>query len=385
MAPFNYHDGSIVNLMSSLARSLGGKSLYPTLTLLPPDTLKDSRNIVLMVFDGIGYEYVKQKGRNTLFQQHLKGKMSSVFPPTTAAAITTFATGTAPQQHAFTGWFMHLRELGVVSTILPFTPRAGGVPFSWHGASMQTILGMKGFTSGLRVPSYIIVGQGIKDTDFTRATSGNAQRRGYKTLAGFFAETEKCIRKRHRRAYIYAYWSGFDSISHSRGVNSRQAEQHFRLLDRHLRSFLRRIRDSGTTLVITSDHGFVDCTKRQVIQLDDHPRLKECLTLPLCGEGRAVYCYVRPARTRQFEEYVRTRLAKFCSLHRSEELIDKGYFGLFKPNPKLADRIGDYILIMKGNYTLKDSIPGQQREFHIGNHGGISDDEVFVPLIVVKP
>ena len=40
-------------------------------------------------------------------------------PPTTSAAITTFATGLAPQQHAVTGWFMHLKELGAVSTILP--------------------------------------------------------------------------------------------------------------------------------------------------------------------------------------------------------------------------------------------------------------------------
>ena len=48
----------------------------------------------------------------TILSENLIGSMTSVFPATTASAITTFATGLAPQQHAFTGWFMFLKEIG---------------------------------------------------------------------------------------------------------------------------------------------------------------------------------------------------------------------------------------------------------------------------------
>ena len=41
-----------------------------------------------------------------------------MFPPTTAAAVTTLLTATAPQQHAVTGWFLYLRELGTVTAFL---------------------------------------------------------------------------------------------------------------------------------------------------------------------------------------------------------------------------------------------------------------------------
>ena len=57
---------------------------------------------------------------------------------------------------------------------------------------------------------------------------------------------------------------------------------------------------------------------------------------------------------------------------------------MYKPNPKLKDRIGDYVLIMKEGHIIKDSLMGRKESYHIGNHGGVSKEEMFVPLIVVK-
>ncbi|HZA28524.1 MAG TPA: hypothetical protein VE735_02825, partial [Gammaproteobacteria bacterium] len=67
----------------------------------------------------------------------------------------------------------------------------------------------------------------------------------------------------------------------------------------------------------------------------------------------------------------------------SEELIKGGYFGLGPPHPRLQERIGDYTLIMKDGYVIKDWLPGEERYRHIGVHGGMSAAEMYVPLIVV--
>ena len=61
----------------------------------------------------------------------------------------------------------------------------------------------------------------------------------------------------------------------------------------------------------------------------------------------------------------------------------KNYFGLGKPHPQLAQRIGDYVLLMKENYIIKDFLLGEEEHFSIGNHGGLSEDEMYVPLIRV--
>ena len=117
----DYKGGSIVNLMSSIAKAFGTKIQYPTLKILPPKKLKNKKNVVLLVIDGLGFEYLKKK--KSILNDYLVGSMTSVFLSTTASAITTFLTGVSTQQHAFTGWYMHLKEIGVVSKSLPFLPR----------------------------------------------------------------------------------------------------------------------------------------------------------------------------------------------------------------------------------------------------------------------
>jgi hypothetical protein len=52
------------------------------------------------------------------------------------------------------------------------------------------------------------------------------------------------------------------------------------------------------------------------------------------------------------------------------------------PNKKLFDRVGDYILVMKENYILKDVLLGEHENKNIGHHGGVSKEEMYVPLIV---
>ena len=60
----DYQGGGIVNLMASLVAALGGEELvYPPLSLLPPASLRDSRNVVLLVIDGLGYHYLRNSSQ----------------------------------------------------------------------------------------------------------------------------------------------------------------------------------------------------------------------------------------------------------------------------------------------------------------------------------
>ena len=70
-----------------------------------------------------------------------------------------------------------------------------------------------------------------------------------------------------------------------------------------------------------------------------------------------------------------------CELHKSEHLIEKGYFGLYDENPKLRDRIGDYILLMKENYVLHDWVLGEKEFQFTGYHGNLTPEEMYVPFI----
>mgnify|MGYP000501206451 CR=1 FL=1 len=364
MHPPNYKDGSLINLMSSLGSALGAKMTYKPLKILPPHELKDSTNIVLMVIDGLGYDYIKTDGQGSTFEKHMNGPIHSLFPSVTSAAIPLFLTGLDPQEHQITGWHMFLKEFGSVINSLPYQLKVSHFPLE-HIKDISLVFNLKPFFNRIKVQSYVITYEDIVDSALSIATAGKAKRHGYKTLKGYFANIKKILKKNKKKTFIYAYWPKYDSIAHHHGLKSKQLHGHFKQLDKGLESFLKSIKGTHTTVIVTSDHGMIDVPRSRRIDVNKHPVLAETLAVPLCGDFRYAYCYVKPDKTKQFEQYVRTTLKHCCTLHKSTDLVKKKYFGLFKPSKRFLDRIGDYTLIMKDNYAIYDFLPHEKRKYHI--------------------
>ena len=66
----NYKNGSIVNLMATLAGELGGASPYGPLKDFNSEVFA-GKNIILMVIDGLGYEFLKKQGRGSFWKKML--------------------------------------------------------------------------------------------------------------------------------------------------------------------------------------------------------------------------------------------------------------------------------------------------------------------------
>jgi len=377
------YQNSIVNLMASIGLGLGGgHTAYTPLASLPAERFVQ-RPVSLIVIDGLGEHLLQQFPDSHLYRSHI-ATLSSVFPTTTASAITTFTTGTAPQQHAITGWHMWLRELGSVASILPFMPRHGGTTYSVSGWSPAQFIGAPPLFDRLAVPSTVLNPSYILDSDYSRASNGQARRLGHSNIEEFFRLLVAELAS-GRPQFLFAYWSELDGLAHHYGSQSPQVQEHFLALDRAYGEALTQLRGSGALLITSADHGLIDTTTGRILRLEDHPRLQQTLALPLCGEPRTAYCYVRPGQERNFLDYVGKELAPYCTALPSCQLIAEGWFGLGTPHPRLAERIGDYILLMKDNYVLRDRL-ANERPFHqIGVHGGNSPTELAVPLLLSEP
>lgn len=377
----DYHGGSIVNLMASIVLALGGEeSRYPPLRMLDPARLA-SRNIVLVVIDGLGHDNLKLHGANGALARHVEDRLTSVFPATTATAVTTFLTGTAPQQHGVTGWFTYFRELGSVIAVLPFRPRYGGPPLTIRA---QDLFQHTPVFDRLRARSHVVAPERIIHSAYNVAHQGVARLRPFAKLADMFHAVNQIVRASTERTYVYAYWPEFDRLAHEHGCASREAVMHLGDIDRAFASFLHSVAGSDTTVIVTADHGFIDARPDQLIELDVHPRLARTLVLPLCGERRAAFCYVHAGQRQEFVNYVEAHLAEHADLHDSATLVESGYFGLGPPHPQLHERIGDYTLVMKHDAAIKDWLLGEERHVHVGVHGGASAAEMYVPLIVAQ-
>ncbi len=379
----NYKQNNIVNLMSSVLSSLGVKSQYAKLKGLSAVNLSKRENIVLIVLDGLGYEWLVNRAPNSFIGVNLKQKLGSVFPSTTAAAIPMFMSGYPAQQHGLTAWTVFLKEIGAMVDILPSVLTLGGGVLSDYGINPGQIYNFNSLFKNINRNYYVVTKKGLLSSDFNVKYASISKNLVYSgdSVNALFKKIKKAIKIKDKK-YIYAYWPFYDSMCHKYGSKSKDVMKHFVDFDRQLMKFISSIDLSNTTVLLTADHGFVQTPKSKEILVSNHPKLKGCLTMPLYGEQRISYAYVKPSKVKDFEKYMKIKLGYACSIIKSEDAIKKNYFGLFKPNSKLKDRIGDYIIIMKENYILKDYLVNKASHGFIGQHTGVSKEEMYVPLVI---
>lgn len=201
--------------------------------------------------------------------------------------------------------------------------------------------------------------QAIVHSDFNVALSGRAQRHGYETLEEMFGVLAARVQREAPRSYIYAYWPQLDSLAHEFGIASSAVADAFTALDAGFAELVTVAGGSGSRIVVSADHGFVDTSPADTIDLDDHPRLRETLVLPLCGEPRVAYAYLRSGCAARRKDYMRAHLADRVRLVTRADVLRRGWLGPGTPHPALAGRLGDYVLIPRGRAILRGWLAGE--------------------------
>lgn len=378
----DYAGAGLLNLIASLTEARGGRALQPTLAQLPPAEISAARNVVLLIVDGLGDLYLTRRGAGGELARRRRGAITSVFPSTTASAITTSYTGCAPLEHGLTGWFTYFGACGCVAAALPFRSRGDYRPLGERGVAPGAIYASPSLFDALPLRSIVVSQREIIDSDYNLHHCGRAERRAYDDLEGLLRETEAAVKSGSERKFVYVYWPLYDTLSHAHGAESPQAAQHFAEIDAAFGALLARLAGTDSAVVATADHGFIDCPPEAALQLEDGPGLSALLRLPLCGERRVAYCHVQEGRVKEFMARAAQWLDGRAQVRESRELLAEGWFGVGPAHPRIAERVGDVTLMMSERFTIKDWMPGEPRHLHIGNHGGASAEEMMIPLMV---
>jgi hypothetical protein len=371
----DYRGNGFLNLIASLVEAAGGSPRHAPLAALPPAELRGAANLVLLIVDGMGDEYVRAHGTEGNLARRRRAPMSAVFPSTTASAITTSYTGASPLEHGITGWFTYFGEAGCVCAPLPFRRRgeARAIP-----APAARLFREGALFDGLAARPIVVTERSIAHSTYNVYHCGRAERRAYERLEELVAEIAAAARSGPERKFIYAYWPHFDKLSHEHGVASDRARAHFAEIDAAFGELLARLAGTDTLVVATADHGFMDSPPEKSLVLA--PELAPMLRFPLCGERRVAFCHVHAPR--EFMARAAAWLGERAEVRESSALAEEGWFGPGTAHPRFAERAGDVAILMREGWTLKDWVPGESRHLHIGNHGGASREEMLVPLVV---
>ncbi len=375
----DYTGGGFVNLIASIVEACGGAPRHAPLAALAPRALAPARNLVLLIVDGLGDSYLCREGAGGALHARRTGALTSVFPSTTASAITTSFTGWAPLEHGLTGWFTLFGEAGCVGAPLPFQRRGEKSPL---GVAPRRVYRAGSLFDGLGRRGIVVSHRSIIDSTYNLHHCGGAERRAYDKLEGLIEATVATVKSSPEPKFVYAYWPEFDVLSHRYGNGSAEARAQFGAIDAAFGELMARLAGTDTRVVATADHGFVDSVGADALDFADAPGLAALLRYPLCGESRVAFCHVQEGRVQEFLERARDWLGERARVCASAELLAEGWFGGGDAHPRLAERIGDVALLMHGKATVKDWVPGESRHRHIGHHGGASEDEMLIPLIV---
>lgn len=98
---------------------------------LPPELYesalrgKKPTKVILLLIDGFGFNSWLKSSKNYEFfngfnQKGLVSPLTSIFPSTTASAITTINSGLTPQEHSLPEWFVYFKEIDKIIATLPF-------------------------------------------------------------------------------------------------------------------------------------------------------------------------------------------------------------------------------------------------------------------------
>lgn len=368
--------------MSSILQGCGSKSIYSPLSSLPPAEIKKYKNIVLVVIDGMGYDQVASLPHDSFLKKNLQGKLNSVFPPTTTAAVTTFLTGAAPQNHGLVAWYLKMKEFGnKVTIILRYVDKEERKQLPQKDLTLPSSVFEK-----LSRRSTLVFPQLFLKSHYNTLLGKNAEKHTYRAikLTEFVQATARAATSSSQPRYIYSYWSKYDDFCHNYGKESDKAKKHLAEIDAALQRLAEKIEGTNTLLLVTADHGHTSISKKNTIIFEKYPEFQSYLTASPCGEARAAMLYIHPEKRKEFEQFVHKHWKKCCTMHQASELIEKNYFGLFKPHRALKERVGDYILLAKEGYAFREHKITKKNPFQIGNHGGLSKEELEVPLVMVN-
>ena len=290
------------------------------------------------------------KPNKSLLHHYLKGKITSVYPTTTASAVTTFLTSLPPIRHGVTGWYLYLKEIGCLIASLLWKTRGSENNIINKELSPSTVYTEENIFKSIDADSFLIYPDTIIDSIFSVSMTKGSVKVRYSTLSDFFNVIKETVRKQSiKKKFIIAYYTEFDSIQHEYGQESETDKNHYKYFIEQLEKNIIPGENPDTVFIITADHGLIESPQEKIIELSDHPELYKMLLMPLSCEPRNVFCHIKNGYDSVFIEYIKKHFSNSIELYKSIELLETGYFGNGVRHANIKDRIGDYTLIMKEN------------------------------------
>lgn len=338
------------------------------------DRFAPARSAIICVVDGLGAHNLRARAGHARYLTAAMSKRDvarTVFPSTTAAALTSLLTGTEPGIHGIVGYRALVPDTGEVLNQLRGWD-THGLPVSWQRAAP-----LFGREADAGRPTFFVSKPEYTGTGFTEATMRGA---APVPAEDFVDRVDLAVdlATRHAGALIYLYTPELDGIGHRRGWESDEWTVGLEDVDAAL-ARLGGALPVGVGAVVTADHGMVDVPRHRHRLLGEGSPLIERVA-QIGGEPRMLHLYTDPGAAGVVAEAWRAAESSHAWILTRDEAVASGLFG--EVDPAVLPRIGDVLIAARGATAYYDDRdPERTGQQMVGQHGSLTDAERIVPLI----
>ena len=394
----DYDGGGLLNVPATVLDVLGARDAgdAPPLTALDPALREGVTQVVVVLADGMGWwqlEMFCDRG-DTPFLAELRERArrrdraqlieaTTVFPSTTAAAITTLNTARTPLEHGNIAYFLWLEEFAQVTAMLRWGPAITkrGSYFDDRAVDPLRYVKVPSIHARLRergIPSYVIEPEIFRSEAMTRMHAAEANFVGYVVPSTMGVRLHAGIADAPRPSYVYAYWSGIDTVSHLYGPRSEEAAVEAAIFDLSLKHALAGRAAGDTLVLLTADHGHATTDPDKLLDVIGDEQLRVLLRNPPAGEPRLVFLHTD--RSQEVRDHIERKWPGLVTLLDRDELIDAGLFG--RGDSTMArQRIGEVVMLLDRDLAASIVRVDGQTVRHRGSHGGMTADEMRIPVL----
>ena len=316
--------------------------------------------LFVVLIDGMGTKILHEHlDDDSLFLSNVISEVNSVFPPTTAAATTSFLTCKSPRQTGWLAWDQYFKEVDDV--VMTFVGR-GMFSFIDHGSDF-------GFNT-LPV-EYIFEKMGDRAKAFYPFWGKYNPVNGFKELMDNMVETSKDDSIK----FAYFYDDAVDTLMHKQGPEYKGVEKLIAKRQRRLLLALDKM-PKTTAVLVLADHGQI---KANPLSIDKDEKFRSYLVGDPALDSRIWSVRIKKGKKEEFESYVNDKYLDVLDIYDSNDVAKSSLFGPvgMGDHDRFEEFLGDFILICKDNYNFTWDGLGVLK----GVHSGPCDAEAKISVM----
>ena len=373
------YEHCILNLITSILKNYNVETKHKSLESMDNILNNKYKNVVFIILDGMGEHILEKVSPAGYFRKKEIDCITSVYPSTTTAALTTYYSGKPPYETGWIAWSQYFKEYGRDIDML--SHRESYTSRDLKNARINVFDTTVKYKSVFEQIEEAL--PNIKAYEITPSYSDKRAKRSIRadSIDEIIMNIETLCKNPDEK-FILAYCDNPDGLLHKFGTDSEEVKEFIENTERKIEDMCKNLTED-TVVIISADHGHKDINKAYSIL--DYPEIQKCLISLPSLESRVVTFWVKEDMKEEFVKNFNKNFENDFWLMTKEEFLEKNMLGFGKKHPKIDDFIGNYIALSISDSIIKlENYLTEGKKLKKSTHCGLTKEEMEVPVIIIN-